>query len=175
MKSKKLFAGLGIVTALGAAVIPMSSYAVTNSDTGSVDVELKVGSTISMALSNSQISSAILTSESDTTKTTVATVSSNSASGYTITAETSTSDGSLSGTSSNSIAYSNSFASATEGWALGVDGTWKTISGNTVSLLSSGASVATNEETTINYGFKTSSSTTPDTYSATLTYTAAVK
>ena len=40
MKTKNMFIGLGAVAALGAAVIPMASYAA--SDSGTVDINLEL-------------------------------------------------------------------------------------------------------------------------------------
>ena len=130
-----------------------------------------------MSLTGTTINPAILTSQSSTDKTTVATVTSNSTSGYTLSATTSSSDGTLIGddSSENTIAYvGTGYGSASEGWALSVGGSYKAISGNKISLFTSD-DVADNEDTTVNYSFKTSSTTIPDTYRTTLTYTASVK
>ncbi|MBQ8992085.1 hypothetical protein IJ090_01460 [Candidatus Saccharibacteria bacterium] len=176
MKTKQMFVGLGVVAALGAAVVPMTSYAVTDSDSKAVNVQLSVGSTITMALDSSSVSAAVLTSESSEDKTTIATVTSNSASGYTLSAETSSSNGALIGEDpDNTIAYVGAnYGSASEGWALSVDDTFKAISGKKISLATSD-NVADNEDTTVTYHFKTAATTTPDVYTTTLTYTAAVK
>lgn len=176
MKTNKMFIGLGAAAALGAAIVPMAGYAASNSASGTVDVALKVGSTISMSLDGTTINPSVLTSEASTDQSTTATISSNSSSGYTLSAETSSADGSLIGAdTSNSLAYVGSgYADATEGWALGVGGSLKDIAGNKISLYSKD-STGSNDEITVNYNFKTSTATVPDTYSTTLTYTASVK
>ena len=176
MKTKQMFVGLGVVAALGAAVVPMASYAVTDNDSSTVNVSLRVGSTISMSLDGDTINPAILTSEDSQDQTTVATISTNSATGYTLSAETSSADGSLVGTDeNNTIGYVGaSYADVTEGWALSVGDDLKDIAGKKISLFSSD-STADSEEITVGYNFKTDADTVPDTYSTTLTYTASVK
>ena len=179
MKTKKMFIGLGAAAAFGAAIVPMTGYAVTDIDSKSVDVALKVGATISMSLNNNKIEPSILTSEDSVDKSTIATVTTNSASGYTLSATTSTTGGALIGdtSSSNTISYvgSNYSSATTAGWALSVGGSYKDISGNKISLVPNGTPLANNEQTTINYNFKTIGTTVPDTYKTTLTYTASVK
>ncbi len=178
MKTKKMFVGLGVVAALGVAIVPMTSYAVTNSDSANVNVALKVGSTISMALDSNKIEPAILTSQSSEDQTTTASVTTNSGAGYTLSARTSSSDGSLIGDTSNSniLEYlGDGYASGDAGWALSIGSAYKNISGNEISLRSDGSALADEEETVITYHFKTTSATVPDTYRTTLTYTASAK
>ncbi|MBR3365626.1 hypothetical protein IKG48_00670 [Candidatus Saccharibacteria bacterium] len=179
MKTKKMFVGLGTMAVLGAAIVPMASYAVTDSDSANVDIALKVGSTISMALDGNKIEPSILTSESSDNQTTVATVTTNSSVGYTLSAQTSSLDGSLigDGNSSNVLPYlgSNYSSSTDAGWALAIGSSYKDISGNKISLVSNGSALANNESTTVGYHFKTTSATAPDTYKTVLTYTASAK
>lgn len=174
MKTKKMFIGLGAAAALGAAIVPMAGYAVSDSD--SVNVNLKVGSTISMSLTGGDISPSIFNNGSSTNLTTVASVTTNSSTGYNLSASTSSADGSLVDTGiSKSIAYVGSdFSSESEGWALSVGGTLKDISsGNKINGLASSAAPADAESTTITYNFKTAGDTASGEYKTTLTYTAA--
>ena len=181
MKTKQMFVGLGAVAALGAAIVPMASYA-ADSSSSDVAVSLRVGSTISMALDSNTINEEVLSGGSSTSKTTVATVSTNSATGYTIAATPNPATGALTSTEGNTIAYvGTGYSTATEGWALSVGGTYKdldtdsgTSTEGTIPLFRSD-SPASSVGTTINYNFKTDASTPSGDYQATLEYTAAVK
>lgn len=176
MKTKQMFVGLGVVAALGAAIVPMASYAV-DSDSENVTVTLKVGSTIAMSLDSSTVSEEVLSGGSSDSKTTVATVTTNSATGYTLSATPTPDTGALTSGEGNTIAYvGTNYASATEGWALSVGGTFKNLdtSEGSIALFSSNTT-ADSEATTINYNFKTDAETPSGDYTATLEYVAAVK
>lgn len=173
MKINKMFIGLGAVAVLGAAIVPMASYAA--SDSKNVNVALKVGSTISLSLTGTEIGPSIFNSSSSTDLTTVASVTTNSATGYSLAASTLSADGALvDGGISKSISYvGSSFASEDEGWALSVGGTYKDITdGNKINDLASSSTPVDGDSTTIGYNFKTAGDTVSGEYSTTLTYTA---
>ena len=172
MKTKKMFVGLGATLALGAAIVPMSSYAV--SDNANVNVALNVGSTISMSLDSNNISQTILNNDEKTDKTTTAYVSTNSATGYKLSATTSSVDGALVDAGiSRSIGYvGTDYNSEGEGWALSVGGVFKDIYGNEIRNLGSKNTPVDDDATVINYNFKTAGDTASGEYKTTLTYTA---
>lgn len=174
MKTKKMFIGLGAAAALGAAIVPMASYAA--SDSSNVTVNLNVGSTISMSVDSSSIADNLSGADSSNGESTTATVTTNSVNGYALSATTSSADGSLI-SGDNAIAYVGSgFESATEGWALSVAGgagqEFKDITGNTISGLGSASAPVDNDESVVTYNFKTNGDTVSGTYTTTLTYTA---
>ena len=176
MKTKQMFVGLGVVAALGAAIVPMASYA-ADSSSENVTVTLKVGSTISMALDSTTVTEEVISGGESTSKNTVATVTTNSATGYTIVANPSPATGALTSGEGNTIAYVGSdYSTATEGWALSVGGTFKDLdtTEGTIALFSSDTT-ADSEETTIDYNFKTDAETPSGDYATTLEYVASVK
>lgn len=178
MKTKRMFVGLGAVAALGAAIVPMTSYAASDSD--DVEVNLRVGSTISMNLSGTSISPFIYNSDFSDDLTTVATVTTNSSTGYSLSASTSSDDGTLIDSNiDRSVAYVGSnFATADEGWALSIPGEtegsiiYKDITGDTISDLAYSDSPVDSDDTVITYNFKTAGDTVSGEYKTTLTYTA---
>lgn len=178
MKTKKMFIGLGAAAALGAAIVPMASYAASDSD--NVAINLRVGSTISMNLEGTSISPSIFNNGSSTDLTTVATVTTNSSTGYSLSASTSSDDGTLlDNDTSETIAYVGAnFTAADEGWALSIPGetegsrVYKAISGNTISGLAYSAAPVDSDDTTVTYNFKTAGDTVSGEYKTTLTYTA---
>lgn len=176
MKTKKLFMGLGVAAALGAAVVPMASYAA--SDSSNVAVALNVGSTISMSLDSASVTETLSGADSSAVKTTTATVTTNSVSGYNLSASTSSDDGSLASNDGETIAYVGSnFGTETEGWALSIPGesdtvVFKDIAGNVIAGLGGAAAPVDDDESVITYNFKTDGATVSGTYETTLTYTA---
>ena len=176
MKTKKLFMGLGVAAALGAAIVPMASYAA--SDSGNVAVALNVGSTISMSLDSTNVTETLSGADSSAAKTTTATVTTNSVSGYNLSASTSSDDGSLSSNDGDVIAYVGSnFGSETEGWALStIDENsaivYKDIAGNVIAGLGGSAAPVDDDESIVTYNFKTNGATVSGTYETVLTYTA---
>ena len=174
MKTNKMFIGLGAAAMLGAAVIPMTSYAA--SDSKNVAVNLNVGSTISMSVDSATVTDNLSGASSSSSQTTTTTVTTNSVSGYNLSATTSSADGALI-SGDNSIAYVGSgFNSAAEGWALSIAGdpdpVFKDISGNTIAGLGSANAPVDNDESVITYNFKIDGETVSGTYATTLTYTA---
>ena len=133
-----------------------------------------------MTLSNDSISPFIFNDSSSTDLSTVATITTNSSTGYNLIATTSSDDGELTDVDiSRDIAYvGTGFTTEDEGWALSIPGetegtrVYKDIAGNTIAGLGYSASPADSEDNVITYNFKTTGDTPSGEYKTTLTYTA---
>ena len=191
MKTKKVFLGLGIISALAVAALPLTSYA-TEAKSDNITIDLEVTSMISMNLDTTSFSREIIGGDSyidgatageDTISfSTTATITTNSTSGYTFKVASNNDDGEgygLVGDATNSeehnIAYASGLDSATEGFALKLsdDSSWNTtFASSGEDTVTSSTGIKSNATEKVSYGIKTASSTPTGKYATTLTLTA---
>lgn len=183
MKTSKLFAGLGVVMALGVACVPLSSYAETD---GSVDIKVEVGSTASITVTPSTTSAIALNqnAKKEDGLNHVVTATGNSGLGYTITladADTDTALNRMSGSSADgtnkipAITGASGIASFTAGTAawgyrVGTSGNWKGVPASSAPVQIATNSTSTDLTATVYYGFATGATQVSGTYQDTVVY-----
>ncbi|MBQ3309667.1 hypothetical protein IJG78_03255 [Candidatus Saccharibacteria bacterium] len=208
-KTNKILAGFGVATALGIAISPLAVFA---DDPTTVDGETTINAIIEEVISMSLVSSDsaysydcnsattpncsgtaqsastnILPSQADTTSMyTIATVNTNSVSGYNLTLADSDTNNALTATAGTIAAIASEPVGGTNpGWAIAVDKasqtgtiTWLQVPISTAAPLTikshhpSPAAVTVNDVTTVTYGVAASSSQPTGTYTDTVVYTA---
>lgn len=192
MKTKRVFAGLGVVAALAASALPLSSYAVS----GTVGVDFTVGSTLSMTIdggangkaisidginSGDTVRSSEKTHADSSKQTSRVAVSTNNATGYNLVASV-PNGGSLThdkGTNPISMTAGGSSISESEAWGIHSysDG-WNDYlafsagTGVRTAIVKNQPSNVSNDTTELEYTLKTDASTPSGTYSTTVTYIA---
>lgn len=176
----KLIAGLGVVAGLGAAMLPLGSYAASEQN---VELSVTVGQALSVALSGSThaISNmAVNTADTNTMKDTVS-VTCNSPQGYSLKLANTTADTALKTTDGKSIpalAAEGPLNPGTSAWGVQIDGTgnFKPVPANTSPMeIKTKNNAVTNDATQVVYGVSVAPEQAPGEYKASLKYTVVAK
>lgn len=176
----KVIAGLGVVAGLGAAMLPLGTYA-SNEATAALSVN--VGSAISVALSDSvhTIGSLAANAKDETTMKDTVKVTTNNATGYILKAETTTSNNAMVA-SSNSIpalASEGPLNAGTAAWGIKIDnsGNFKPVpaSGGAGLNIKESSAPANAEATQVNYGVATGTDQVSGNYQVSVKFTATTK
>lgn len=175
-KIKNIVATLGIATALGVSTLPLATFAV--SDSSSVAVKVNVNSVIALSVDNASTEVTLGPSNVNTTglKTKV-TVATNSKNGYKLTVKDADNNTAMTSndTTQTIPAIAGNLTAGTAGWNIsGGDLNKVAISttDQTIKTNPNSAHTGIQEDTQMTYGVATSASQAQGTYLDTITYTA---
>ena len=190
LNSKRIIAGLGVVAGLGVAMLPLTSYADTVSDTSDAEtITVNVADTISVSVSATYASgSAIAVNQGEENTaglTHTVTVAGNTYNDYTLTVAASNTNlvhssvssatiPTLSEASSTLSAGSWGYQYTTAAGGSAYNGTWQPLStsGSTIHSASGTKSTTYSEDWGVKYGVKAAENQLSGTYTTTVTYTA---
>lgn len=174
----KIVAGLGVVAGLGAAMLPLGTYAANSKD---VQLKVTVGSILTLeedaANSTKELNLGLGAADSTSLKSAFK-VSTNNAGGYDVTVKGKEASADMVNGSNTIPAQSGLPVAGTAGWALkDASGNWVAANGNagTAVTVKSNGAAAFEDPFTTNYAVATSGTQAPGDYVVDLVFTATAK
>jgi len=185
-KTTAALAALGVVAGLGAAALPMSSYAVTTATTDSADVTIRatINSAISLALDQTEVDlGTIIVNGAPATGSVKATVTTTSSNGYNLTimgkggdTDMHTVDATGAQDGKGTISTGTTLSGSTSAWAFrgGNKTTWTQIPTTATEIKRTTGTLAGPEETEITFGVYAGGTQVDGVYEGNVTLTASI-